>query len=160
MKTPTIHLSIKDTKQDFVERKRSFKKALSQNLIDKNLIPVLSMINDDPRLATAWACESHKDKGGSFYVTFVHDENFPLVIKIYDNFIKSLEAHNFSGSKYKYELLNISLSFDLLWSGNNLTKAATLRYIPIDYKDKIFLNEEHKLTFIGLFNDSVSKSLL
>ena len=59
MKTPTVNLSIKDTKQDFVERKRSFKKALSQNLIDKNLIQALSMINDDPRLATAWACESH-----------------------------------------------------------------------------------------------------
>lgn len=148
----------------FKKIKQSFQKALILGVIDKNIIHTLNMLNDDTRIATRNACEGHLDKrekGISFYIQFIHNSHYDLIVEIYSSFLDKLIKHNKANKNDSYEPLALSLTFDLSIENNNdLIKTVNISYCPYHINQgPIFTSEEHKLLFINYLNEAIKETL-
>jgi len=139
----------------FNKCKKEFKKALYAGLIDKNIIQLLTKLNDNPRLATRFSCEGHlEENDGSFYIQFVENNNVSLLIEIYEKLRDELTAYNSREIKEPFYIFALMLIIGSNTENNNhdCLKTITITYEPIAFiSDKVFESEHQKSTFIEIF---------
>lgn len=144
----------------FNKSKKEFTKALYSGQIDKNIIPLLTKLNSNEKIATRFSCEGHLDEERSyFYIQFTENKNADLLIEIYNNLREALNNYNLGRPKETFYLVGLQLTFGTSLNENNINiRTITIEYDPALYLGgAVFKSEYQKLIFIELFYKSIGK---